>query len=492
MQPDIQPGAPGTPGTPTEGPGGAQPKGVSISSISIRSFLSSFIILAALMVLAYVLTFLLPAGVFARTETNGQVFVVPGTYAPAEGGLPFWKWLLSPVLVLGAEGGGMMAAIIVFLFIVAGTFMGLEKAGLLQYMLEKLAARFAARRRMLLFLMPLLFMAMGAFIGSFEEVIPMAPLAISLSLAMGWDVLLGLGMSVLAVGFGFATGVLNPFTVGVAQSLADLPMFSGVWMRLLSFVVVYALLMLFLSAHANRLEKAPGWAARQSAAATGFAFTKQMDKALAWFVGILLAGIALILVCSLVGSLSGLVLPITALMFFAAGLVCVPLAGKGFKNWGRWFLQGMLGLAPAAVLLLMASSVRYTLAEANVIDTLLNMAVGFIEGKPQGVTILLVYLVVLLLNSVIPSGSAKAFLLIPLITPVVDMAGISRQLSILAFAYGDGFSNMFYPTNPALLICLSIAGIGYGKWFRFTWKLQLATLAATAGLLLFGLAVGYA
>ncbi len=465
------------------------PKGISIANIGLRSFLTAFVILAALMVLAYVLCFAIPAGEYQREIVDGQTFVIPGSYSPVQGGLAPWRWLLSPFLCLSAAGGGLMAAIIAFLLIIGGVFSALEHSGILAYMLGKLAHRFRSRRRFLLFLVPLLFMSLGAFIGSFEECIPLVPIAISLALAMGWDAMMGLAMSLLAVGCGFSTGVLNPYTVGVAQTLAGLPMFSGIGLRIVSFVLIYALLMAFLTAYAKKLEK-PG-AQAPAAEEPDFEESPAMDKALRAFVIIIGAGVALIFASVFSSLLADLVLILTALMFVAAGLVAVPLSGAGWGKLGRWVLAGFKGIAPAAVLILMAGSIRYTLEAGRVMDTILYEAVNIIEHAPKGLAILAVYVLVLLLEFAIASGSAKAFLLMPLITPVADMVGISRQLSVLAFAYGDGFSNVFYPTNPGLLICLSIAGVSFGKWMRFTWKMQLGILGLTAALLMLGLASGY-
>jgi uncharacterized ion transporter superfamily protein YfcC len=139
----------------------------------------------------------------------------------------------------------------------------------------------------------------------------------------------------------------------------------------------------------------------------------------------------------------------------------------------------------------MASSIKYTLEEAKVMDTILHSAVGIAETLPKWTIILFIYLIVLVMNFFIPSGSAKAFMLIPLIVPLAQMFGISAQLCVLAFAFGDGFSNVFYPTNPALLIGLGLADVSYGDWFKWSGKFQVLNLLLTALLLLAGLWIGY-
>jgi uncharacterized ion transporter superfamily protein YfcC len=142
-------------------------------------------------------------------------------------------------------------------------------------------------------------------------------------------------------------------------------------------------------------------------------------------------------------------------------------------------------------MILMASSIKFTLEEAHVLDTVLHGAVSIADSLPRFAVILFIYLIVLVMNFFIPSGSAKAFMLIPIIVPLAQIFEISPQLCIVAFAFGDGFSNVLYPTNPALLISLGLADVSYGKWFKWSATFQLLNLLLTSALLILGLAVGY-
>ena len=192
-------------------------------NISATSFVSAILVIFILMILTYALTFAVP-----------------------NAGIPFWKWALSPVLVLAADDNVSLIAVIAFLLVIGGVFNCLEKCGLMKYMLDKITFRYGKERYKLMALIVLFFMAMGSFIGSFEECVPLVPIVVALAIRLGWDALVGSGMSLLAIGCGFSAGICNPFTVGVAQELAGLPMFSGMWFRALAFVLVYALLMGFL------------------------------------------------------------------------------------------------------------------------------------------------------------------------------------------------------------------------------------------------------
>ena len=463
-------------------------KGTGLN-IGVKSFITAIVVVLVLMILTYGLTFVIPGGEYARVlDSNGNLIIDSSSeFMNVEGGMPFWKWLLSPFLVLGADGGGMMIAIIVFLLVIGGIFTCLEKCGLMKYMLQKIVKRFANARYKLMAILSFFFMAMGALIGSFEECVPMVPIVVALAINLGWDAVTGMGMSLLAVGCGFAAGVCNPFTVGVAQSLANLPMFSGVWLRLLSFVLIYALLLAFLTRHAKKIDKFDGATVLQQ----DFIESKKMDSALKCFAGIVCAGIVIVLSSGFITALQDYTMIIVAVMFLLAGISATLLSGMKGKELGSGFLKGMVTILPAVFLIMMAGSIKYTLTEAHILDTILHWSVSVVDDLPKWVVILFIYLLVLILNFFISSGSAKAFLLMPLIVPLAQMFGISPQLCVVAFAFGDGFSNVFYPTNAALLISLGLADMSYGKWVKYSWKFQTLNLLLTSGLLLFGLAIGY-
>ena len=295
-------------------------------------------------------------------------------------------------------------------------------------------------------------------------------------------------MSLLAAGCGFSAGVCNPFTVGIAQELAGLPMFSGIWLRVVSFLVVYILLLFFLRSHAKKIEQPLSG----DLAGEDFCPSASMDRALALFGGLLGLGILLVLSSSFITALQDYTMVIVAAMFLAAGLASTLAAGMSPGKLGSSFFNGLVSVLPAVLMILMASSIKYTLTEGKILDTILYYAVAAAGTLPRWVVILFLYLVVLVMNFFIPSGSAKAFLLLPLILPVAQIFNLSSQLCVVAYAFGDGFSNVLYPTNPVLLISLGLAGVSYGSWFKWTWKFQAVILICTSLLLLFGLAVGYA
>ena len=458
-------------------------------NVGTKSFLTATMVIFTLMVLTYVLTFIIPGGEYPRMidAMGNSVIDTTGEFRFVEGGMPFWKWLLSPFLVLGAEGSGSLIGVIIFLLVIGGVFITLYRCGLMEYMLNRITFKFGKNRYALLFVITLFFMALGSFIGSFEECIPMMPIVVALAVRLGWDPLTGMGMSLLATGCGFAAGVCNPFTVGVAQEVAGLPMFSGVWFRALSFVIIYAGLLLFLIRYIKKIEKPLS----EDILHSNFKAREEMDKGLACFGSIVCVGIALVLSSVFIPAIQDYNMIIIAVMFLVAGILSSLICKMKVRHLVMTFFNGATSMLPAVVMILMANSIKYTLVEAHVLDTVLHAAVQVAGELPREMVILFIYVIVLSMNFFIPSGSAKAFLLMPLIVPIAQVFGISAQLCVAAFAFGDGFSNVFYPTNPVLLIGLGLVEVDYLKWVKWSWKFQLGNLILTSGLLLFGLAVGY-
>lgn len=444
-------------------------------AISAKSFVSATIILAVLMLLTYILT-----------------LVIPGN------GIPFWKFLLSPVLTLGSEQGITMIAVIFFLLVLGGTFNALDRSGTMDYMLRKIVNFAGDRKYMLLALVTLFFLSMGAFIGSFEECVPMVPLAVALSMAMGWDALVGLGMSLGAVACGFSTGVLNPFTTGVAQTLMGLPVFSGVSLRLLTYVLIYGCLLLFLIPYAKRCEKRNVSLTERGDCAPArkeiIAFKREPEKesAVRFFVITIVTCFLFILLSTIVTALSDYLMIFVALFFLIAGVGCCVCVKLGVRKSLSYFGHGIMSILPSVFLIMMAGSIQYIMTEAGIMDTILQFAVAFISGLSVYEGILCIFLFTMFVNFFVSSGSAEAVLLMPLLGPLSDSCGISRQLTVLAYNYGDGFSNLIYFTNPCLLIALSLVGVSYGKWIRFSAKLQIMIFVVCCSILLLGTVIGYA
>jgi uncharacterized ion transporter superfamily protein YfcC len=482
--------------------------------ISKKAFMTSFVVLLALMVGAGILAAAIPSGLYERASGDFGLQVVPGTYRVTEKpAYPFWRWFTAPFEVLASSDGLQAIVIILFIMIVGGAFAILDKAAVLKEAVSLIAKRFSSRRYLLLALVTLFFMGIGSLLGIFEETIPLVPVAIALSLSLGWDIYVGLGMSILATGFGFSAAIANPFSIGTAQRLAGLPLFSGAGFRILVFALVYLLFYIWLAAKARRSETSRRNGGNQSDAlsAASFAgFSKSAERlgderaaaspgqALkpargAVFFGLsVLVLIIVIFTVSLTRTFADYSMPIIALIFLVSGFGSGLVARMPLKDCLKAFGSGVVGILPGVVLILMAMAVKHIIVSGGIMDTILNGA-SFVIGESSGYgAAALIYLFTLGMNFFIGSATAKAFLLMPLLAPLADLAGISRQLAVQAFAFGDGFSNMIYPTNAVLLIALGVAGLSWPDWFKKTWLLQVAALLLTMGLLMVGVLTGYA
>ena len=471
--------------------------------ISAKAFVSSALILLLLMICAGALTYIVPAGAYERVLIDGKEAVDPDSfYFIKSGAYPVWRWFTAPFEVLVGPDAATVISIIVFIFIIGGVFTVLDKCGMLRYIMTHLARRFSGSKYKLMAFLVLFFMLFGSVFGIFEELVALVPIVIALSYALGWDSLVGLGMSALAAGFGFSCATLNPFTLGVAQSLAGLSMFSGVIFRALFLVVCYAVLYLFLYRYAKRIEKDPTRSyvyAEDKEAKSRYAdldTLPELPNEKQLFGTVLVFGIsmALVILYVVVGffipALSSYSMVAMALFFLLGGLVGGAISGYG-RNVFVDLLKGILGIAPSALLILMAMAVKHIITSSNRMDTILHYISDTVSDLGVYGSAIMIFFVVLLLNFFVGSGSAKAFLLMPMISPLASLVGLSQQVAVSAFCLGDGFTNLLYPTNPLLMIALSVTVVSYPKWFRWTIRVQLVMFIFSILSLILAVFIGY-
>ncbi len=468
--------------------------------ISKKAFIQALLIIFLLMMLAGILTRVLPSGKFDRVEEAGRgEVIVPDSFTfTDQPGLPVWRWFTAPVEVFFSPDGVTILGIIVFILLVGVAFAVMERSGILGFALSSIVRRFGERKYTLLLVLTFFFMALGGFFGLLEEVVPLVPIMIALAYSLGWDSLTGLGISILAANVGFSTAVFNFFTIGIAQQLAGLPLFSGWAPRLVLFGAVYALTAYFLTRYAKGVEKDPqtspvyeedlGKERPVGRVQEELNSKEQLHmKRAATFMAVMF-GLILVIVMtfSWIEGLNALAMPLSGLLFLAGGVGAGLIAGIGKQAWkAAW--EGFLGIAPAIPLLMMAASVKLIISSGGIIDTILYYASQSFSSTSPFAAALAIYGLTLVLELFVSSGSAKALLIIPLIVPLGDLVGVNRQISVSAFAFGDGFSNLVYPTNALLLIALSLTVIPYHKWLK--WVLRLWALVLPATLIFLALAV---
>jgi uncharacterized ion transporter superfamily protein YfcC len=470
--------------------------------ISKKSFLSSLIILLILMIISGVLTRILPPGEYDRIIVDGRETIDVNSFKFIEKpDYPFYRWFTAPLEVLWSPDALTVIVIILFILFIGGTFTILEKSGIIKYAMDKIVKRFSSNKFLLLSVLVLFFMAFGSMFGIFEELIALVPICVTLSYSLGWDSLTGLGMSALASGFGFAAAIFNPFTVGIAQELSGLPPFSGFLYRIWIFAIIYAILLAYLLRYAKKIEKEPELSLvfaedemhrqRYNRPADADEENPNLPKAFRIFTTFLIIIVLFIVSGFFVEFLSSITLPLVAVLFLIGGLASGYASKYNEKGLFKDWINGLTGIAPSVILILMAMSVKVIITNGKIMDTILYYAFNSISSYSPFAAGLLIYLLVLFLEFFIGSASAKAFLVIPIIIPITDMIGITRQATVQAFCFGDGFSNMLFPTNAALMIALGLTPVSYLKWFKWVIKLQLMTFLISMILLFAAIGFGY-
>lgn len=443
------------------------------------------------------LSYFIPQGSFTLDADNN---IIPDTYQQGQvEGIAFWRVLTAPVRVFASEDALTIVMISIFLLVMSGVFNLLDKTGGIKTFIIYIMRRLKDRGTPVVCITVLIFMLFGSLFGMFEELATLLPLIIVFMLSMNMDTMVGLGACLMAACFGFSTAITNPFSVGTAAQLAGIHVSSGAWLRIVFFVIVYLVLCVFLMGYLKKIQKNPRLSPtyesdltrRQSLMEQTDALTPQQQHTFRVYAvffaiqGVLLVAIACI------RAISGLAIPILAASFLISGLIAGQLVCKNFRQVCNAFLQGAAAMLPAVAMIALASSVKLVMVESNILHTVMHTVLGLLTGKGKFVTILLIYALILFLQLFIGSASAKIFLVMPIVLPITNALGISPTLVILTYCMADGFTDVILPTNPVLLIGLSMANVSYGKWLKWTWKLQLLLLVISILILLFGVMIGY-
>ncbi len=474
------------------------------AQINKKVFIQSVLILFILMLLAGLMTRVIPSGKFMRQVIDGKEEVIPGSFNWTEKpDYPVWRWITATIEVLWNADAAIIITIILFILIVGGAFAILEASGILHAVIARIVKRFGANKYTFLLVISFFFMLIGAVFGLFEEIVPLVPLMIAFSYYLGWDVLVGLGMSILATNLGFSAAITNPFTIGVAQRLAGLSLFSGIWLRIIIFIAIYLILALFLSRYARRIEGHPENSLvygeddlertkYQNVDLENLSMEdRKLKRALMWFLASLLFILITLFSTPFFPILSEISLPLVGLMFLIGSAGAGIISGFNLKFLMKAFGQGMTGIAPGVPLILMAASIKYIATTGGVVDTILYHITQSLFAASPFVSVLLMYALALFMELFVASAGAKAVLIMPILIPLADLIGVTRQTLVTAYCFGDGFSNLAYPTNPVLLITLGLAMISYPKWLRWTLKLWLWIVLVTVFFLWIAVIIHY-
>jgi uncharacterized ion transporter superfamily protein YfcC len=448
---------------------------------------NTFVILGGFLLLVAVLTWMLPGGQYERVESAGRTVVVPGSFetvatvpqGPA-------ALLLAPI-----RGFVEAALIIGFVLIVGGAFGIIEKSGAIVAAIGSLAgARGPWGRLVRRFWIPLLvvlFSLGGAIFGMGEELIPFILVFVPLSLALGYDRVVGVAVAFVGTQAGFAGAFLNPFTVGIAQGISGLAPFSGFGYRLVVWAVVTVAAAVYIQIYAARVRRRPELSPtfdqdekeraelHLDRTAPGASLSARHAAVLGSF------GLGMVVLCVGV-TIWGWYIEEIAALFVALGLVAGLLAKLRPAEMAEAFLGGARSLVATAFVIALARAVLVLAEDGRIIDTILHGLASIVDGVHPIVAAQLMFVVQTALNLFVPSGSGQAALTMPIMAPLADLLGVSRQTAVLAFQLGDGFTNMIVPTSGVCMGILTLARIDWLKWLR--WILPLQLIFILLGLLL--------
>ncbi|MBO7186978.1 MAG: AbgT family transporter, partial [Clostridia bacterium] len=435
-----------------------------------------------------------------RFELDENGSIITGTYQKgAVKGIAFWRVLTAPFRVFFSSDGLTIVMICLFLLVMSGVFNILDKTNGIKIFMKKLMAKFSTKKIAVVIIFVLMFMLFGSFFGMYEELVTLLPLVVVFMLSLGFDTMTGLGVCLMSACFGFSAAITNPFSVGLASEMSGVDILDGVWLRIIFFFIIFAIISVFLVIHIKRITKDPKKSLtyemdkpKKSALLSEDTSLSDSDKKVFKVYAVFFAVQLVVLVLiATIRALSSLAIPILAVTFLlggiVSGLLVCKMKGDVFKHLGN----GMLSMFPAVALIAIASSVKLVMSESGIIDTIMNYVIVALDGQSKFVCILLIYFLILFLQIFIGSASAKIMLIIPIIMPICKALGISPSTVILTYCIADGFTDVIIPTNPILLISLSMMGVSYGKWVKWTWLVQIIIFVLTVLILLFAVTIGY-
>lgn len=514
----------------------------------------TYVIVFFIIVFAAMLTWIIPPGKYVKSTVNvdGKEQTVMTFYykdqLPAEEAAAFHAepqtWQVFAALF---KGFVKQSGIIIFTLMIGGAFwiMNTSKAidvGIFDFL------RFTKRMEhnalvkklgvdnIIMVMIMTLFSFFGAVFGMSEETIAFAIILIPLAISMGYDSIVGVGLVYVAAHLGFSGAILNPFTIGIAQGLAEIPLFSGIEYRIFSWIVINIVGFTFVLRYAHKVKRQPKlslmyaedahW--RNEFAGHGdsvqyytplsawlvYGFLILTMTAFGWFyptttltLGASKATVVLIPVLTFIFAIAGffslkksvhyfvlLLLSYTiiylivgvmgygwyvmeiATLFMALGIASGLAINKSADDIAKLFVEGVKDILSAAVIIGLAGGIIITLEAGGIIDSILHGLSTAMGNFGDVASVGVMYMIQTVINIAIPSGSAKAAITMPIMAPFSDLIGISRQATVMAFQFGDGFTNMITPTSGVLIAVLGVARIPYEKWVRWVWPLIVALI----------------
>ncbi|WP_246516389.1 YfcC family protein [Salicibibacter cibarius] len=446
-----------------------------------------YVLLFLISAVGAIMTYLIPAGEFERTPgPDGRETIDPESFAQIESSP------LSLIEFMTAIPRGMIDAgeIIFFTFIIGGMFMVLRRTGIIEVGVDRLARKFQTKSLLIIPILTTLFAMVATIIGTPELSLVYIPVLMPLMISLGYDSMIAAAIALISTALGFTAGVMNPVTVGISQQISGLETFSGLGLRVVIFIVIVVIGCWYMMRYAKQVKKDPissltyedDTEKRELYKDERDKEPQPLTKRQKLAVGTL--PIFFIILVYGVTQLDWFMIEMAGLFVFMAVIVGV-ISGLTLTKISEAFTEGFREVLMGAIIIGIARSVAIVLEDGQIMDTIVY-GLGSIVGQLPGVfSALGMQYVQLLINFFIPSGSGQALVTMPIMAPLSDMVGVTRQTAVLAFQFGDGFAHIIYPTSGYFMAALVIAGVSWEKWVRFFFPLFLIYMVVAMVFLIF-------
>ena len=472
----------------------------------LKSFITVVAILVAVLIAVGVLTFVIPAGKYTiyttdpskadlpfyeyTTDASLNKQIVINSYRELTEGenssrLPVWRWLLSPfeALIFGANSSNMIM-IIALLLVLGGTFKVLEESGGLVSLVRVIMVKLHSKRFAAIWVITGVIMILSAVFGLQEQLLILYPVFAMLCTALNWSRFTAISFVLIASGVGFTTAITNPLTIGTASIAAGVSVTDGIGYRCIIFCVMYVITSLFLTKLAKNDEKkaTEKFDVENFVIVTEEEHKDDLRKAKMITVLFSIALLAVIITTS-IESLRSLAMVFMAVAFIVGTVIIGKLLLGTYKNLGLSFIKGVKDVLPSIVIIMIAFGITHIAQEGNIIHTIFHYFYNSVTNISPYLAVVILYVFVLIIEFFIPSASAKAVLIIPMLT-LAPIEGISKSVIILTYLFADGYTNVLYPTCGTLLVGLGLADVSFAEWFKKTILFQLLLFALSIAFLM--------
>ncbi|MFA1739864.1 YfcC family protein [Lysinibacillus fusiformis] len=450
--------------------------------------INAFVLMFIIILVMSLLTYILPAGQYERVESNGRMVVDPESFQYISSNPVGFLEIFNSVHLGMLEG----APIILFVFLFGGALGIMQKTGAIDSFIKVMASKFGKKEYVLIPILVLIFASLGTLIGSAEDTLVYIAIIIPLTMALGMDAMTGFAIVMLGtLATGFTSGITNPFNIGVAQTIAELPMYSGMSYRIVVFAIFYILTVLFIYRHAKKVKIDPskgiyGKFNPEESIKIDLDFKISTRHLMALFV--LLGNFVALIVGVIkfqwyISEIGGI--------FLLSSIIMSIICKIGPNKMAEGFITGARDMVEGALIIGFAQTILVITTNGGLIDTILHFVSNAVSVLPASINAVGMFLLQLCLNFLVPSGSGQAALTMPIMTPLADLIGVTRQTAVLAFQFGDGISNMVIPTSGVLLAGLAIAGIPFSKWVRWVFPYFLIQTSLAIVLLVIAHLINY-